>query len=181
MKSYNKTIAAIAITGATLAGGAAGALIAGGAAGAQDATTSTTAPAAAPTPAPGAATPADPNATPPPDQSTDQGTGQGTGQGQRPQGSQTPGSPRGQRPPKDPSAGGHQANGKTEALLSGDELAKVTAAAAQAAPGATIERAETDAEGDAYEAHIVQPDGTRATIKFAADFSVVRIETGPAT
>jgi len=167
MKSHNKAIAALAIAGATLAGGAAGAVIAGGAAGAQDAGTSTTAPAASPTTAPAA--------TPP---------GAQAPTGQAPTGQAPAADPGATRPPKgqgpkDPSQGGHMANGKTETLLTGDELAKVTAAANQAAPGATVERAETDAEGDAFEAHIVQPDGTHATIKFAADFSVVKIETGP--
>jgi hypothetical protein len=175
MKSYNKTIAALAIAGATVAGGAAGAIIASGAAGAQDAGTATTAPATAPSTAPAAQAPTAPSADP--------GAAQPPADPQAPQGSQTPkapNGPKGQRPPKDPSAGGHQANGKTETLLTGDELAKVTAAVEQAAPGATIERAETDAEGDAFEAHIVQADGTKATVKFAADYSLVKIETGPA-
>jgi hypothetical protein len=82
------------------------------------------------------------------------------------------------QPQRDPSVGGHQANGKTEALLTGTDAEKATAAALAAAPGATIERVETDAEGDAYEAHIVKSDGTHATVKFDASFKVTSIDTG---
>jgi uncharacterized membrane protein YkoI len=82
------------------------------------------------------------------------------------------------QPQRDPSVGGHQANGKTEALLTGTDAEKATAAALAAAPGATIERVETDAEGDAYEAHIVKADGAHATVKFDASFKVTSIETG---
>jgi hypothetical protein len=77
-----------------------------------------------------------------------------------------------------PPAGPHQANGKTEALLTGDDLAKVTAAVEANQPGATIDRAETDADGDVYEAHITKTDGTRATVKFDADFNVTSVEAG---
>jgi uncharacterized membrane protein YkoI len=82
------------------------------------------------------------------------------------------------QPQRDPSVGGHQANGTTEALLTGTDAEKATAAALAAAPGATIERVETDAEGDAYEAHIVKADGTHATVKFDASFKVTSIDTG---
>ena len=47
-----------------------------------------------------------------------------------------------------------------------------------AAPGATIERAETD--GDSFEVHITKADGTRATVKLNADFSVKTVEAGQA-
>ena len=77
-------------------------------------------------------------------------------------------------------AGPHQANGITETLLTGDDLAKATAAANTASPGATIVRAETDADGDVYEVHITQADGTQATVKLNADFSVKTVETGGA-
>ena len=77
-----------------------------------------------------------------------------------------------------PPSGPHQANGKTEALLTGDDLAKVTAAVQAKEPGATIIRAETDADGDVYEAHITKSDGTQATIKFDADFNVTSEQAG---
>jgi uncharacterized membrane protein YkoI len=75
-------------------------------------------------------------------------------------------------------SGPHQANGKTETPLTGDELAKATAAAATAAPGSTVERAETDADGDAFEVHVKNADGTRSTVKLNADFSVKTVEAG---
>jgi hypothetical protein len=46
--------------------------------------------------------------------------------------------------------------------------------------GATIERIETDADGNAaYEAHIVKSDGTRATVYVNESFEVVSVESGP--
>ena len=78
----------------------------------------------------------------------------------------------------DPSKGGHQANGITEALLTGDDATKATAAAKAAVPGATIERVETDAEGAAYEAHVVKSDGSHATVKMDKNFKVTSVEDG---
>jgi hypothetical protein len=78
----------------------------------------------------------------------------------------------------DPSQGGHNANGITEAILTGDDAAKVQAAVEAAYPDATIERMETDAEGAAFEAHIVQADGTDATVKFDASYTITGTETG---
>ena len=75
-------------------------------------------------------------------------------------------------------AGPHQANGITETPLTGDDLAKATAAAATAAPGSTVVRAETDADGDVYEVHITNADGTNATVKLNADFTVKAVEAG---
>jgi len=72
----------------------------------------------------------------------------------------------------DPSKGGHQANGITETLLTGDDLAKATAAANQAVPGGTVERAETDAEGAAYEVHMTKADGSEVTVKLDSSFVV---------
>lgn len=83
-----------------------------------------------------------------------------------------------QRPDFDPSKGGHTANGKTEELLTGDTATKVTEAALAAVPGATIERVETDAEGAAYEAHLVTSDGKHQTVTFDADYNVVEIQDG---
>jgi len=78
----------------------------------------------------------------------------------------------------DPSKGGHQANGITETLLAGDDATKAKAAANAAVPNATIERVETDAEGAAYEAHMVKSDGSHVTVKMDKDFKVTGIETG---
>jgi uncharacterized membrane protein YkoI len=78
----------------------------------------------------------------------------------------------------DPSQGGHVANGITEALLTGDTAAKVTAAAQGAVSGATVDRVENDAEGATYEAHMTKSDGSKVTVKVNADFSVASVETG---
>ncbi|MFF1881359.1 hypothetical protein ACFVVC_07850 [Pseudarthrobacter sp. NPDC058196] len=80
--------------------------------------------------------------------------------------------------PRDESKGGHQANGITETLLTGDTATKVTDAALAANPGATIQRVENDAEGATYEAHIIKSDGTRATAYLDASFTVTSTETG---
>jgi hypothetical protein len=79
---------------------------------------------------------------------------------------------------RDPSQGGHTANGITEALLTGDTATQVSAAAQAAVPDGTIERVENDAEGATYEAHMVKADGSHVTVKVNADFSVAGIETG---
>ncbi len=39
-------------------------------------------------------------------------------------------------------------------------------------------RAETDADGDSYEVHITQADGTQATVKLDENFAVTTTETG---
>ena len=81
-------------------------------------------------------------------------------------------------PPRDPSKGGHTANGITEELLTGDDATKATTAAEAAVPDGTVERVETDAEGAAYEAHVVKADGSHVTVKLNSDFSVSTIESG---
>lgn len=68
--------------------------------------------------------------------------------------------------------GPHQANGKTEEILTGDTATKVEAAVKAAQPGATIERMETDADGATYEAHITKADGTHATVLLDENFKV---------
>ena len=74
--------------------------------------------------------------------------------------------PRGQRPDED--------------LLSGDTASKVRAAALARVEGGTIERVETDADGNAkYEAHMLDADGNRVTVYVNADFDVVSVESGP--
>ena len=82
------------------------------------------------------------------------------------------------QPPRDPSQGGHTANGITEALLTGDTKTKVEAAATAAVPDGTIERSETDAEGAAYEAHMTKSDGSEVTVKLDKDFNVTSVEQG---
>jgi len=78
----------------------------------------------------------------------------------------------------DGSMGGHEHNGVTEALLTGDAKSKVEAAAKAAVPGGTIERVENDAEGATYEAHIVKSDGSDVTVKLDANFEVTSTEDG---
>ena len=80
---------------------------------------------------------------------------------------------------RDPSKGGHTAGGITEELLTGDQAAQAEAAALEAVPGGTIERVETDAEGDAYEAHMVDADGVHVTVKFDENFTVTSLDEGP--
>ena len=80
--------------------------------------------------------------------------------------------------PRDETKGGHQANGITETLLTGDTATKVTDAVLAANPGATIQRVENDAEGAVYEAHLIKSDGTRATVYLDASFNVTSTDTG---
>ena len=68
--------------------------------------------------------------------------------------------------------GGHQANGKTETVLTGSDLAKANAAAEAAVPGATPQRAESDAEGATYEVHMTKADGSVVTVKLDSTFTV---------
>jgi hypothetical protein len=74
--------------------------------------------------------------------------------------------------------GPHQANGITEQPLTGDVADKARAAVLAEYPDATIQRMETDAEGAAYEAHILQADGTPATVKLDDSFTIIGLETG---
>ena len=85
---------------------------------------------------------------------------------------------RGDHGTRDPSKGGHVANGITETVLTGDDATKATAAAQAAVPDGTIERVETDAEGATYEAHMVKADGSHVTVKMDASFSVTSVEDG---
>ena len=66
-----------------------------------------------------------------------------------------------------------------ETPLTGDALVKVTAVASDALPGATIVRVETDADGHAeYEAHVIESDGTLATVYVDDSFELVDVQTG---
>src|SRR3954468_22352542 len=73
--------------------------------------------------------------------------------------------------------GPHSANGITETVLTGDEATKVEAAVTAANAGATIDRMETDADGDTYEAHITLADGSHATVKLDASFNITSTDT----
>ena len=67
-----------------------------------------------------------------------------------------------------------------ETLLTGDTAAKVREAALAKVSGGTIERVETDADGNAaYEAHMTRSDGSRVTVYVNKSFEVVGTENGP--
>jgi hypothetical protein len=67
-----------------------------------------------------------------------------------------------------------------ETPLTGDALAKVTAAANAKVPGGTIVRVETDADGHAkYEAHMTDASGNPVTVYADASYSVVRFQQRP--
>lgn len=81
--------------------------------------------------------------------------------------------------PADQSQGGHTgANGTKEELLTGDSAEKAKAAALAAVPGGTVQRAETDAEGAAYEVHMTKSDGSQVTVKLDSSFKVTSTESG---
>lgn len=68
-------------------------------------------------------------------------------------------------------------NTGNETELTGDTATKVKAAVLAAYTGATVDRMETEGDGSAaYEAHITKTDGTHATVKLDANFTVT--ETG---
>jgi hypothetical protein len=62
-------------------------------------------------------------------------------------------------------------------LLSGDTADRVRGAAIAANSGATVHRVENDVEGAVYEAHITKADGTAATVKLDATFTVTDTES----
>jgi hypothetical protein len=65
-----------------------------------------------------------------------------------------------------------------ETPLTGDALSKVTAAAKARVSGGTIVRVETDADGHAaYEAHMLDANGTPTTVYVDKDFNVVSVES----
>jgi hypothetical protein len=67
-----------------------------------------------------------------------------------------------------------------ETLLTGDTLAKVTAAAQAKVPGGTIIRVETDADGHAkYEAHMTDSSGNPITVYVNDAYAVVGTATHP--
>jgi hypothetical protein len=67
-----------------------------------------------------------------------------------------------------------------ETPLTGNALAQVRAAALAKVSGGTIERVETDADGNAaYEAHMTKSDGSRVTVYVNKSFDVVSVKSGP--
>ena len=76
--------------------------------------------------------------------------------------------------------GGHKGGGHRdgETALTGDDLAKATAAAQAAVPDGTIVRVETDADGATYEVHMTKADGTEVTVKMDASFTVTSTVDG---
>lgn len=65
-----------------------------------------------------------------------------------------------------------------EKAVSTDVAAKLKAAALKSVPGGTVYRVETDADGDAYEAHMVKADGTEVTVKFDKNYNVTSTQAG---
>ena len=67
---------------------------------------------------------------------------------------------------------GRQRSDETE--LTGDALAKVTAAAKAKVPGGTVVRVETDADGHStYEAHMLDTSGNQITVYVNSSYEVV--------
>ena len=65
-----------------------------------------------------------------------------------------------------------------ETLLTGDAASKVEALARAKVPNGTIDRVETDADGNAaYEAHMTKADGTPVTVYVNKQFEVVSVES----
>jgi hypothetical protein len=96
----------------------------------------------------------------------------------------------GSKAPAAPSAGsGGHPSAQSDALppqradehpLTGDTASKVRALALDRVPGGTIERVETDADGNAaYEAHMRKADGSRVTVYVNSSFEVVALRSGP--
>jgi hypothetical protein len=65
-----------------------------------------------------------------------------------------------------------------EKAVSDSVAAKLKAAALKAVPGGTVYRVETDADGDAYEAHMKKADGSLVTVKFDSSYNVTGTEDG---
>jgi hypothetical protein len=75
-------------------------------------------------------------------------------------------------PPSSSQPFGRQRSDETP--LTGDALAKVTAAAKAKVPGGTIVRVETDADGHStYEAHMLDASGNPITVYVNSSYEVV--------
>ncbi len=71
--------------------------------------------------------------------------------------------------------GDHQRGDETP--LTGETASKVTEVALAKVGGGTVERVETDTDGNAaYEAHIVKSDGSEVTVYVDTQFSVVGVD-----
>lgn len=97
----------------------------------------------------------------------------------------TPSAPSSSSSTAAPGTSGAQAPNKQSTPVRGDEKAvsadvatKLKAAAVKAVPGGTVYRVETDADGDAYEAHLTKADGSLATVKFDKNYAVTGVEEG---
>src|SRR4051794_1606142 len=65
-----------------------------------------------------------------------------------------------------------------ETPLTGDALAKATAAALARVPGGKVVRAENDADGTSvYEVHMTNASGAPVTVHLDKDFAVVSVDT----
>jgi uncharacterized membrane protein YkoI len=72
--------------------------------------------------------------------------------------------------------GGHRRG--DEEPLTGDTAARVKEVALDKTGGGTVERVETDADGNAaYEAHVVKSDGTHVTVYVDKQFNVVGMDS----
>ena len=65
-----------------------------------------------------------------------------------------------------------------EVAITGDNLTKLTDAALAKYPGATVLRAEEDADGAKYEVHLKKADGSIVTVEFDADFNITGTHEG---
>lgn len=76
---------------------------------------------------------------------------------------------------------GGPGDGPHGAPLTGDALAKVTAAVTAKYPGATVDFAEADREGSGYRAFITKKDGSHAAVELDKDYTVTgeRSPRGP--
>src|SRR4051794_40511364 len=73
---------------------------------------------------------------------------------------------------------GTAGGGGEETPLTGDTLAKATAAALAKVPGGKVVRAETDADGNAlYEVHMTNAAGAPVTVYLDKGFAVVGVDT----
>ena len=82
-------------------------------------------------------------------------------------------------PARAPHSGGLPPQRSDETLLTGNALAQVRSAALAKVSGGTIERVETDADGNAaYEAHRRKADGSQITVYVNKSFDVVGVESG---
>jgi uncharacterized membrane protein YkoI len=76
------------------------------------------------------------------------------------------------------SNGNGDAQRSDETALTGDTASKVKEAALAKTGGGTVERVESDAEGNAaYEAHVLKSDGTHMTVYVNKQFKVVGTDT----